>query len=56
MNLRETGCEDMNWIKMTQNRIQWGVFCDYGNEPLDFTTGKLTAERLLKEDTAAPRS
>jgi hypothetical protein len=25
-NLREMGCEDMNWTQMARNRIQWRAF------------------------------
>jgi hypothetical protein len=26
MNLRLTGYEDMNWIELAQNHVQWMVF------------------------------
>jgi hypothetical protein len=32
LNLGETRCEDMNWIKMAQDKVQW-QFCDDGDEP-----------------------
>jgi hypothetical protein len=33
IDLREIGIDETNWIRLTQDRVQWG-FCEHGNEPL----------------------
>jgi hypothetical protein len=30
MDLRETGCEDVDWIHLAQNRDQWRVVVNMG--------------------------
>ena len=32
MNLREVGCEGMDWIDLAQVRDRWPGTCEYGNE------------------------
>jgi hypothetical protein len=33
MDLKEIGCEDVDYIDLAQDRVQWQVLCERGNEP-----------------------
>jgi hypothetical protein len=33
LDLRETGIDGTNWIRLAQDMVQWGGFCDHDNEP-----------------------
>jgi hypothetical protein len=33
MDLREIGIDGANWIRLAQDRVQWRVFCEHGDEP-----------------------
>jgi hypothetical protein len=33
MDLREIGCDGMDWIDLAQDRDQWRGSCERGNEP-----------------------
>jgi hypothetical protein len=33
LDLREIGIDKLNWIRLAQDRVQWGGFCENGNEP-----------------------
>jgi hypothetical protein len=33
LDLRETGIDGANWIRLAQNRIWLAGFCEHGNEP-----------------------
>jgi hypothetical protein len=33
MDLREIGIDRENWIRLAQDRVQWGGFCEHGDEP-----------------------
>jgi hypothetical protein len=32
MELREMGCENGRWVKLTQDMVEWRV-CEHSNEP-----------------------
>jgi len=34
MNLTEIGCEDVDWINLSQDWVHWWTLCKCGNEPL----------------------
>jgi hypothetical protein len=36
MNLKETGCMDIEWNSLAQDRKKVASSCDYGDEPSGF--------------------
>lgn len=45
---KETGREDVAWIRLDQDRFQWWAFCDCGNESLG-STKRFSGRSLLHE-------
>jgi hypothetical protein len=33
MYLGEIGIDGANWIRLAQDRVQWGGFCEHGDDP-----------------------
>jgi len=33
MDIREIGIDGANSIRLAQDRVQWGGFCEHGNKP-----------------------
>jgi hypothetical protein len=55
MDLKEIGCEHVDWIQSAQDRVQWWALNGHSNNPSGFTKSReflyqRSYHQLLKKD------